>query len=202
MNRIAELRKLNKISQSDFGKAMGVAQNTISQWERGAREPDLAMLHNIATYFGVSIDYLIGKDTEVRAMKNLKKLRVNRGLTQKQLADALGIDRTAVAKYENGKNGATAKMLKKIADYFSVSIDYVLGRDQEISYALFDGGERSLDDATHREIMEFATNAKAQKKASSKDEAELEEFMQLYEQLSPEHRAILLAAAKGFAHEE
>lgn len=203
MNRIAELRKLNKISQLDFGKAMGVAQNTISQWERGAREPDLAMLHNIATYFGVSIDYLIGKDTEVRDMKNLKKLRVNRGLTQKQLADALGIDRTAVAKYETGKNGATAKMLKKIADYFSVSTDYVLGRDQEINYALLDGGERfRIDDATHREIMEFAGYAKEQKKAPSKDEAELEEFMQLYEQLSPEHRAILLAAAKGFAHEE
>ena len=105
-------------------------------------------------------------------IKNLKKLRLERGLTQKQLADALGIDRTAVAKYETGKNGATSEMLEKIADYFAVSSDYVLGRDQEISYALLDGGEHfRIDDATHREIMEFAGYAKEQKKAPSEDGA-------------------------------
>lgn len=136
-------------------------------------------------------------------MKNLKKLRLERGLTQKQLADALGIDRTAVAKYETGKNGATSEMLEKIADYFAVSSDYVLGRDQEINYALLDGCEHfRIDDATHREIVEFAGYAKEQKKAPSEDEAELEEFMQLFRQLSPEHRSVLIAAAKGFAPEK
>lgn len=137
-------------------------------------------------------------------MKNLKKLRLERGLTQKQLADALGIDRTAVAKYETGKNGATSEMLEKIADYFAVSSDYVLGRDQEINYALLDGGEHfRIDDTTHREIMEFSSYAKEQKKsAPSKDEAELEEFMQLFRQLSPEHRSVLISAAKGFAPEK
>lgn len=133
-------------------------------------------------------------------MKNLKKLRLERGLTQKQLADALGIDRTAVAKYETGKNGATSEMLEKIADYFAVSSDYVLGRDQEINYALLDGGEHfRIDDATHREIMEFAGYAKEQKKAPSEDEAELVELTELFEKLSRENRKILLAAAKGLA---
>ena len=133
-------------------------------------------------------------------MKNLKKLRLERGLTQKQLADALGIDRTAVAKYETGKNGATSEMLEKIADYFAVSSDYVLGRDQEINYALLDGGEHfRIDDATHREIMEFAGYAKEQKKAPSEDEADLVKLTELFEKLSRENRKILLAAAKGLA---
>jgi transcriptional regulator with XRE-family HTH domain len=136
-------------------------------------------------------------------MKNLKKLRLERGLTQKQLADALGIDRTAVAKYETGKNGATSEMLEKIADYFAVSSDYVLGRDQEINYALLDGGEHfRIDDATHREIMEFAGYAKEQKKAPSKDEAELVELTELFGKLTPENRTILLAAAKGLAQDK
>lgn len=137
-------------------------------------------------------------------MKNLKKLRLERGLTQKQLADALGIDRTAVAKYETGKNGATSEMLEKIADYFAVSSDYVLGRDQEINYALLDGGEHfRIDDAMYREIMEFASYAKEQKKsAPSKDEADLVELTELFGKLTPENRTILLAAAKGLAQDK
>lgn len=136
-------------------------------------------------------------------MKNLKKLRLERGLTQKQLADALGIDRTAVAKYETGKNGATSEMLEKIADYFAVSSDYVLGRDQEINYALLDGCEHfRIDDATHREIMEFAGYAKEQKKAPSEDEADLVKLTKLFEKLSRENRKLLLAAAKGLAPDE
>lgn len=137
-------------------------------------------------------------------MKNLKKLRLERGLTQKQLADALGIDRTAVAKYETGKNGATSEMLEKIADYFAVSSDYVLGRDQEINYALLDGGENiPIDDKLMQDVSSFAAHIKTQKnKASSKDEAEVEELMKLYAKLTPENRTILLAAAKGLAQDK
>ena len=64
MNRIAELRKRNKVSQAKLGKLVGAAQNTVSQWENGLREPDTDTLHALADFFGVTIDYLLGRDSE------------------------------------------------------------------------------------------------------------------------------------------
>ena len=61
MNRIAELRKAINISQAKLGKIIGVAQNTICNWENGNREPDQNSLTKLAEFFNVSIDYLLGR---------------------------------------------------------------------------------------------------------------------------------------------
>lgn len=62
MNRIALLRKARKLSQKEFGIAVGVAQNTVCNWENGNREPDHEALKKMASFFDCSIDYLIGQD--------------------------------------------------------------------------------------------------------------------------------------------
>lgn len=61
MNRLALLRKSKNMSQTELGKKFGAAQNTVSQWERGTREPDYEMLQALAEFFGVSTDYLLGR---------------------------------------------------------------------------------------------------------------------------------------------
>ncbi|MCX7745590.1 MAG: helix-turn-helix domain-containing protein [Clostridia bacterium] len=58
----------------------------------------------------------------------LKQLREERHLSQKDISEYLGITRQAVASYENGKREPDYDTLRKLADYFSVSIDYLLGR--------------------------------------------------------------------------
>ncbi|MCX7922183.1 MAG: helix-turn-helix domain-containing protein [Clostridia bacterium] len=58
----------------------------------------------------------------------LKQLREERHLSQKEIADYLGITRQAVASYELGKREPDYQILRKLADYFGVSIDYMLGR--------------------------------------------------------------------------
>ena len=60
MIRISELRKKEGLSQKEFGKIIGAAQNTVSQWEKGIREPDGEMITKIANFFGVTTDYLLG----------------------------------------------------------------------------------------------------------------------------------------------
>lgn len=62
MNRIREMRKANQMSQGDLAKKLGVAQNTLSTWEIGRHEPDNDALIKIADLFGVSIDYLLGRE--------------------------------------------------------------------------------------------------------------------------------------------
>lgn len=58
----------------------------------------------------------------------LVELRKEKGLTQEELAKALNISRSALSLYEIGKRDPDTETLKKIAEYFNVSIDYLLGR--------------------------------------------------------------------------
>lgn len=60
-NRVKELRTGRRIRQIDFAAAMGVNQSAVSNWETGRNEPDNNMLCKIADYFGVSVDYVIGR---------------------------------------------------------------------------------------------------------------------------------------------
>lgn len=61
-------------------------------------------------------------------MKNLIELRINNGLTQKQLAQQLNITDKAYWSYERGRTEPDINTLIKIADYFDVSLDYLCGR--------------------------------------------------------------------------
>ena len=65
MNRISNLRKQANLSQNDLGKIIGVAQNTLSQWENGLREPDFDSVIKISEYFNVSTDYLLRKEEDM-----------------------------------------------------------------------------------------------------------------------------------------
>ena len=49
------------LSQKDFAAIVNIAPNTLSQYETGKREPDLKTLSKLADYFGVSVDYLLGR---------------------------------------------------------------------------------------------------------------------------------------------
>ncbi|MGE7841397.1 helix-turn-helix domain-containing protein [Lysinibacillus sp. NPDC093712] len=58
----------------------------------------------------------------------LKYLRKSDNKTQQDIADILGITRPAYTAYEQGKRNPDYEILEKIADYYNVSIDYLLGR--------------------------------------------------------------------------
>lgn len=59
--KIRELRKQKGISQIKMAIDLNTNQNTISRYETGEREPGISELIRIADYFGVSIDYLVGR---------------------------------------------------------------------------------------------------------------------------------------------
>ena len=62
-------------------------------------------------------------------MERLKELRTAQKLTQQQMADYLGVDRTTYVKYETDKSEPTFDTLQKLADYFGVTVDFLMGRD-------------------------------------------------------------------------
>ncbi|MBQ8738777.1 MAG: helix-turn-helix transcriptional regulator [Clostridia bacterium] len=59
--RLKELRKKRGISQVRLALDLNTTQNSISRYETGERQADYDMLIAIADYFGVSIDYLLGR---------------------------------------------------------------------------------------------------------------------------------------------
>lgn len=59
--RLKELRENKRLSQLQLAMELGLTQNSISRYETGAREADYKTLIRFADYFGVSIDYLLGR---------------------------------------------------------------------------------------------------------------------------------------------
>lgn len=59
-------------------------------------------------------------------MTILKKLRTNKGVTQQEVANLLGITRGAYANIESGRRDPDTVALIRLADYFEVTIDYLL----------------------------------------------------------------------------
>jgi transcriptional regulator with XRE-family HTH domain len=59
--RLKELRKERKISQLKLALDLNMNQNTISRYENMEREADYETLVKFADYFGVSVDYLLGR---------------------------------------------------------------------------------------------------------------------------------------------
>lgn len=60
-------------------------------------------------------------------MENLKKLREEAGITQKDLAHKMNVAKATIYFYEQGKVSPSTEMLVKLADFFGCSTDYLLG---------------------------------------------------------------------------
>lgn len=59
---ITELRRQMNMTQSKLADILNYSDKAISKWERAEAVPDIAVLKQIADYFGVSVDYLLTKD--------------------------------------------------------------------------------------------------------------------------------------------
>lgn len=64
MNRLKELRIEANLTQGAFGEKFNASQNTVSNWENGNRRIDNEHLIEFASYFDVSVDYLLGRTEE------------------------------------------------------------------------------------------------------------------------------------------
>ena len=69
-------------------------------------------------------------------LKNLRLLREEKGMSQKQLADCIGVSQQSINKYENHNVEPDIGALIRIADCFSTSVDYIIGHTEERLTAL------------------------------------------------------------------
>jgi len=105
-------------------------------------------------------------------MNKLRELRLSHGMNMKQAASALGIPYTTYVNYEKGVRELNSEILIMFAEFYNVSVDYLIGRtsenekapaitdkrsisDGDIQFALF-GGSDEITDKMYDEVKKFA----------------------------------------------
>ena len=71
MEILKSLRQTTKLRQVDIANALGIARTTYAMYETGQRTPDKDMLMKLASFFEVSVDYLIGYESTPIEMSHL-----------------------------------------------------------------------------------------------------------------------------------
>lgn len=66
--------------------------------------------------------------------KRIRDLREDKDLTQTQVAKILGMSQTGYSKYETGENDLPSSILIKLADFYDVSVDYILNRTSDPTF--------------------------------------------------------------------
>lgn len=150
---IRKHRKLNNFTVNQMCEALGVTQSCYYHYEQGKRNPDVYTLNKIANVLGVSIQTLYdGVPVEIRELesknplntsiddkavdysakriaKRIKNRREELGASQRQLADAVNCDHTAICRIENGSMKINVMILMKIAAALRLSpVDLITDR--------------------------------------------------------------------------
>ena len=76
--------------------------------------------------------------------QRVKQLRLAKGIPQQRVADALGVTKPAYQGYEYGTKTPSFAILPRLADFFDVSTDYLLGRSDDPHLPRMDDETRSL----------------------------------------------------------
>lgn len=144
--KLKMLRKKQGLTQKEVADLIHVVRPRYTNWEIGRREPNFENLSMLACIFDVSIDFLLSENLEIskeiylklkkqkeEEKKNLfsvrlKELRLQHGFSQVELSEQIGIKQSSYSDWENGKCKPNYGGLEKIADFFGVSLDWLVGR--------------------------------------------------------------------------
>ena len=69
--RLKIMREARRMTQGELGQCIGITKQTVSNYETGARTPSLKTLMALATYYDVSVDYLLGR-TDIVIIKEVE----------------------------------------------------------------------------------------------------------------------------------
>jgi transcriptional regulator with XRE-family HTH domain len=126
-----------------------------------------ALLTNMVIYSFQNGRVVLDKGKEEMPL-SIKDIRIRKGLSQANVAEALGVSSVVYSRYETGSRQPTAETLIQLADIFGVTVDYLLGRqdieDSTLSeyelrllMAARNADERAKQDALNM-LLAHATN--------------------------------------------
>lgn len=89
--------------------------------------------------------------------ERLKKLRESQGLTTRSLGELVGVSNATISRYEGGKRDPDLIVVKNIADYFGVSIEYMCGEDVNTELESLKRMYSKLSSESKKDVMKYIT---------------------------------------------
>ncbi len=138
MNRLKELRKEKNLLQKDIAEFLKMSQNGYSQYENEITDIPTVVLKKLSNYYNVSIDYILCLTDNknkyypsnivniTNNMNRLSEIRNDLDLKQIEVSEKLPISRPTYSTYETCYCDIPIKILKDLATFYNVSVDYIL----------------------------------------------------------------------------
>lgn len=105
-------------------------------------------------------------------MNRIKELRVINNLTQKELGEELGVNQTAVGKYERGELEPNINVIYKLCKLFLVSSDYLLGLEDDFGVKQFNETQSATLTSDEKRLLEAFNRLNDLEKKKLIDDAE------------------------------
>ena len=121
------------MSRQELADHLGLMVESVSEWERGESVPSKSNLDLLSKWFAEEIPYdLVKIDSCIG--ERIRQRRVEWGISIGDLADILGVDRSLVSSWENGKAVPHSGRLKRLSEWFAEDIpNGLVKRDESIS---------------------------------------------------------------------
>lgn len=141
--RLIDIREEKDLLKKEVAKNIGVVESVYSEWESGKLSIPTKRLNQLANFFEINIDFMVGiSDTRQHIKSNneidielvstrLKEIRKSLKLTMRELATKFNTTSSAISNYENSKFLILSPFLIELAKYSNYSIDWILGRSNE-----------------------------------------------------------------------
>lgn len=129
---IRMLRKIRKMTQKELAEKIKKSEISIRKYESNSIIPPMNVLHSIADALDVStftlMDdvFLQDEATSLPIVRNMKKVRKSKGLTQKELAELMGVSLKTIERYERGLTQPRLDVVKKLSGILSVPISLLI----------------------------------------------------------------------------
>lgn len=180
MNSIKEARLMAGLSQKQVAIPLGVSTPTVSEWETGKKAPSTQNLKKLSELLHVTTDFLLNCEpnspSETMFRFRIRELRENNGYpSQQAFANVFGVPQFTVANWEAGKREPNYQTTIRLADFFCVSVDYLLGHSDAREDNVITTVPRS-DELTKAELELLF----AYRKASDDDKAIIDNIVKRY----------------------
>lgn len=133
-NRLKIIRKFKGLTQNEVAKILNTTQSQYGKYENGKTSISMENAKRLAEYYSVSVPYLLGLDDdstntiEKIPRKNIfSELAKNKGKSLKEISEETGIGYSTIGNYNQGSRIPKTENAFILADYFGVSVAYLLG---------------------------------------------------------------------------
>ena len=138
MTNIEKLRDEKDLLKKEMANIIGVVESVYCEWENEKLSIPTKRIYQLANFFEVNIDYMIGISSERIQIKTnneidiklvslrLKEIRNSLNMTMRDLAEKFNTSSSAISNYENGKFLILSPFLIELCKFGNYSIDWYL----------------------------------------------------------------------------